>query len=681
MDKLKDLLKQHTDTKIAIYGLGTETERFLAEYGKDIVVAGLLDGFREDGEQYGYPILPIRKVIEEGVGLVIVVARPGSCKAIAKRIGNICRNSGVALFDVRGKDLLARKAARYDLTDVQGELKEVLLEKIRSAEVVSFDLFDTLIMRKVYSYTDVFDLVDLELKRNGIAIPDLARRRLSAEKELSKEVAPTLEDIYGEVLQQVGGSFLSAEELAEIEWSIDFRTMLPRTAVCEVYREAVGSGKKVIITTDSYYRKDKIERILSRFGIDGYDSVFVSCEYGTSKTLELYDRMTSQYSNGPLLHIGDDGAADISEALKRGIDTYRIYSGADLFDALGGLGTEGYIDTLADRLKCGLFISHIFNDPFRFETEERKVNITSAKEIGYLLCGAIISDFTLWMKEQVKAEEFEQILFCARDGYLPGRLYRKADTQTRSIYFLASRAAAIRAGMENEEDIAYVDSMKYFGTPEEALKTRFGIVLPEVEADTKQHLILKKAEEQRRNYRKYINKLGITDGKMAMFDFVAKGTTQMYLERVFGRKMKGFYFLQLEPEFMADKGLSIEPFYSDSEKNRSAVFDNYYILETMLTSPYPQAEGFDEDGDPVFAKETRSKKDIRCFEQAQKGITEYFEDYISLLPEDARMKNIKLDEAFLSLVNKVEIVDEDFMSLTVEDPFFGRMTDIKDVIG
>ncbi len=56
----------------------------------------------------------------------------------------------------------------------------------------------------------------------------------------------------------------------------------------------------------------------------------------------------------------------------------------------------------------------------------------------------------------------------------------------------------------------------------------------------------------------------------------------MYLQKLFAQHIKGFYFLQLEPEFMADKGLDIEPFYSDEEKNSSAIFDNYYILETIL---------------------------------------------------------------------------------------------------
>ncbi len=155
----------------------------------------------------------------------------------------------------------------------------------------------------------------------------------------------------------------------------------------------------------------------------------------------------------------------------------------------------------------------------------------------------------------------------------------------------------------------------------------------------------------------------------------------MYLQKLFSQHIKGFYFLQLEPEFMADKGLDIEPFYSDEEKNSSAIFDNYYILETMLTSPYSQMEEFDENGDPVFAEETRSESDIKVFEQAQEGIKEYFEDYMRLVPEEARVENKALDEKMLALVNRIQILDEDFMALKVEDPFFGRMTDIKDVIG
>ena len=109
--------------------------------------------------------------------------------------------------------------------------------------------------------------------------------------------------------------------------------------------------------------------------------------------------------------------------------------------------------------------------------------------------------------------------------------------------------------------------------------------------------------------------------------------------------------------------------------------DNYYILETVLTATYPQLDEFDEKGEPVFSKETRSEKDIRVFENAQAGIQRYFKDYLALIPQGARTENKKLDEKLLTLLNRVKIKVEDFLALNVEDPFFGRRTDIKDVLG
>jgi hypothetical protein len=168
---------------------------------------------------------------------------------------------------------------------------------------------------------------------------------------------------------------------------------------------------------------------------------------------------------------------------------------------------------------------------------------------------------------------------------------------------------------------------------------------------------------------------------MGLFDFVAKGTSQFYLQKLFTGHLKGFYFLQLEPEYMANKGLDIVSFYTDEEKENSAIYENYYILETILTAPFPQLNEFDDYGNPVYSKETRSRKDIECFEEVQRGILDYFYDYISIVTEEERQINKKLDERILSMINKVKILDENFMSLKVEDPFFGRTTDISDLIG
>lgn len=232
-----------------------------------------------------------------------------------------------------------------------------------------------------------------------------------------------------------------------------------------------------------------------------------------------------------------------------------------------------------------------------------------------------------------------------------------------------------------------MNSMKFSGTSQECLKVRFGLEpcgdgAPDRESGLMRYadLILEKALRQKEHYRKYIEKQGNPEGDIAVFDFVAKGTTQMYLQRLVDNHLKGLYFLQPEPEFMSDKGLDIEPFYGEEEKDESAIFNHYYILETILTAPHPSVLEFTPDGDPVYAEETRSKEDILCFLRAQEGILDYFKTYISVLPKKERMPNKKLDELLLALITRVKIKAADFLSLTVEDPFFNRMTDIREVI-
>jgi hypothetical protein len=221
--------------------------------------------------------------------------------------------------------------------------------------------------------------------------------------------------------------------------------------------------------------------------------------------------------------------------------------------------------------------------------------------------------------------------------------------------------------------------MKFFGTEKESMLVRFGIE-EDVDAKDRNALILEKAKDKRRNYLKYIDSLNLPDGKLGVFDFVAKGTTQLFLQKFMSQQMKGLYFLQLEPEFMADKGVDIESFYTEKERDTSAIFDNYYILETILTSPMPSVDEFDEDGQPVYAKETRSKENLDCVSRMQQGIMQYVDDYLEIVPVSMRQQNKMLDETFLTLIGKLEITDQSFKNLVVEDPFFGRMTNIVDVM-
>ena len=137
MFDISDLFQKYK--KIAIYGLSNVTKKVLDQISKEISIIGLLDGYKEDGELYGLPIISIEKAIQEGVELILVVARPGSCKAIAQRIGKTCSEHQIELLDIRGNDLCNPKQIVYHFQNVNGITKKQLWQKIEPYSVISID--------------------------------------------------------------------------------------------------------------------------------------------------------------------------------------------------------------------------------------------------------------------------------------------------------------------------------------------------------------------------------------------------------------------------------------------------------------------------------------------------------------------------------------------------------------
>lgn len=690
MPDVIELFGQYRNKKIALYGLSTETEKAIEKLDDAFEIIGLLDGFKESGELYGKPVVPLSQVIEGKVELIIVVARPGSCRAITKRIGSICRENQITLMDIRGRDLLVESQVKYDFSHITGVTKAGLMEKIKEAEVISFDLYDTLIMRQCLSPTDVIRYVEYQLQEKGIYIADFYQKRLKSEKELSKYTAPTLKEIYKDVLKECKVNQIAAEEIAEMEWRIDYEFILLRKEVCDIFSIAYSQGKKVYVTSDTYYSREQLVRILEKCGIIEYTEVLSSSEYGTSKMQGLFDVLMEKEPGKRILHIGDDIVADIESAEAKGIESCKLYSSMELLESVGYLGLTNYTDKLSDRLKIGMFIANIFNSPFQFETKGGRIQISNSFDIGYLFCAPIICDFVIWFNRKIKELKLKTIWFGARDGYLIEKMYKMLpQSGEKVIYFLTSRMAAVRAGMESDADIRYVDGMKFSGSIEQNLMERFGIDadgIGEEDISCEEGLlrykktILKISKRAYKNYQKYIGSLNIGEGSIAFFDFVAKGTSQMYIKKLVKNHLTGLYFLQLEREYMADKGLDICSFYTEEETKTSAIFENYYILETLLTAPYPSVCGFDEGGKPVYSKETRKDTDIQCFQAAQEGILEYFKLYLKYCPKAELQENRKLDEVFFTLLHNITVTDEDFLNMVVEDPFFNRMTNITDLI-
>lgn len=677
---MENILHDYKNAKVAVYGLSPLTAALLERLNDDQVI-GLLDGYQISGSLYGKPILSIGEAIAKGVRLIIVAARPESCKIIAKRIGALCKKNAVKLIDIHGHDLNAPKKAAYAFSDVPGVTKCELLGLIDSHDVISVDLFDTLVMRRTLFPTDIYEIVDLRLREEGIILDNFPQRRLEAEKELCKSTFPTLLEIYQYILRKYAAVGVQAETLARTEWEVDCGLVVSREELCELLRAANQRGKLIYIVSDTFYSKVQLTALLKRCGFTGYGDILASCEYGTGKTQQLFERLREKIPGKTCLHIGDSAGADVEGAEKSGYTACRLYSGLELFEKAGYLGLWEKIDSLSSRIQAGMLVAKLFNSPFQFEELERRLHVDTAYDVGFLFLGPVISGFVIWLRGEIRKQGLSNIWFGARDGYLIKELYEQIDPSANSVYFLTSRSAAIRAGMECEEDIRYVEEMRFSGSLQEQLRERFGISIKDDRTrsgllDYKEE-ILEAAKTSRDGYLQYVKRLKLAEGDIAFYDFVARGTVQMYIERLMERHLKGFYFWQQDRELMREKGLDIQSYFKPEE---SAISHYYLVLENVLMAPQPSVLGFDEAGEACFAEETRTEKELRCIQRVQDGITDYFRTYLTLMPGWERRKGKALEESILSLIREIEIRDTDFLVLRDEDLFFHRTTAISDLI-
>src|SRR5699024_6659884 len=111
------------------------------------------------------------------------------------------------------------------------------------------------------------------------------------------------------------------------------------------------------------------------------------------------------------------------------------------------------------------------------DNQDKQIIIDNPYLVGYLFLAPIICDFMFWFMNSIEHNNINSILFGARDGYLIKKLYDIVDISKKSIYFLTSRIAAIRAGVKTEQDIDFIDEMIFSGNISDELKTRFGVDL------------------------------------------------------------------------------------------------------------------------------------------------------------------------------------------------------------
>ncbi len=199
---------------------------------------------------------------------------------------------------------------------------------VKKCECISFDIFDTLICRKVSNPHDIFKLVQDEYNNQHIdsAIDNFEENRIEAEIRASKRNAYyTLDAIYDELDELYGKK--RSEIIKELEIDMEKRMSFANPEMKEIFDYIASTGKEIILISDMYLTQDIISQLLNYNGYSGWSSLFISCECGASKrqgTLFKYVLQKTGKSRRQICHFGDNLISDYVMAIVNGFRAIRV---------------------------------------------------------------------------------------------------------------------------------------------------------------------------------------------------------------------------------------------------------------------------------------------------------------------------------------------------------------------
>lgn len=536
IEKFRHVFSEIKNKRVAIYGMGRRSATLLPGI-TDFNIVGVLD--RDESnvgkELCGIKVISIKDVSTDA-DVIIINSDPSNYEIIYKRIA---KDVIVPVYYADGRlACLSDKDTSYEQNEYWQSSYQELKDKIDKVEVVSFDIFDTLIMRKIFSPEDVFRLLEEKVRVELKLDCEIANVRAQAASMCGSYA--TINEIYQYIKQQTNLIDKNIIDIMQLEKDIDIDLCITRRDIADLYEYCLTCGKEVYLISDMYYTLQDIKRILDKCGVKVPDDehIWISCEKKADKVSgslwEKYSKLVSKDIR--CLHIGDNKTGDAKNPVIYGIDSYYIMSAKDMLMKSSISELASSVNTVSDSICLGLVAAKLFNSPFALCSTNGKVSYDDSEIYGYCVYGPLLEKFLIWLYYNSRKDGIDKLLFFARDGYFLEKDYKVVSELLNDgyeqdwCYLPISRRLIYMATMENEDDFKRVVAFPYVGTFAEYMKSRFGIIVTEVTSeynnrqinavgDSKDILewiqpykdeIIKKAKRERENYLRYLK----TDGDM-----------------------------------------------------------------------------------------------------------------------------------------------------------------------
>ena len=312
---------------------------------------------------------------------------------------------------------------------------KVLSEKLMKYDVISFDMFDTLILRSVEKPVDVFSFIG-----NEIDIPNFKKIRREIESELREKSIneeTTIDEIYTLISERYGIDKIKG---IEIEFKYELAICVPNPYMQELYNELIKRHKKIIVTSNMYWDESRLKKILDNCGYKEIENIFVSCEYGQSKKYgKLQNLVVDKLGhNKKYVHIGDNYFGDVEGS--RCADWAGVY-----YESVRDLGTKYRPDNMTS-LSSSIYKGLVNNKLFSAG------NLNPYYEYGYAYVGYMVLGFCRWLDNLAKEKNIDMFWFVSRDMQVVYNVYQKYFGNIESEYIKASRTSSIHLSFNRHID-------------------------------------------------------------------------------------------------------------------------------------------------------------------------------------------------------------------------------------
>lgn len=548
------------------------------------------------------------------------------------------------------KTPIYKKKVNQNSIPYKGLDKDIFLKQILEYDIISFDIFDTLLTRCLYEPDDLFVIMSEKLNDK-----DFFYKRKNAEHEANIKYHHdvSLDEIYETYKELYQLSKNEVEKIKKMEIDFELQFIVPRKEMLDVFNTLIAQKKYVILTSDMYLNKEYIEKMLTKCGYHNYKKLYVSNDINKRKDKkDIWPYILKNHKNKKIVHIGDNKNSDFLFPKEFEIDTIKIESSKELLK-MSTLydNISGFIDnrSMSDSIYLGIiFNKTVFNSPFS------NLTIDLLEDFSYVFHGPIINEYMKFICENTKKDS--HLLFLAREGYNLQKIYKYYVKkyklkELKNNYFLTSRKSTTLSSITKEEQFEelikneYVGSIKNFfknNLEIEYLEEDYQISLPNDKEKVLKELlkyeeeILKEAKEERENYIQYVFDMipNYKKEDIILIDLGYSGTIQYNLTRMLKKEVTGLYVTNSNKiKKYSEKSKLLFLFNNNENEEYIKLFNYSLILEYFLIAPYGQLQRFEQTKNglkPVYNEEKLDAFRKKAIETIYESVKTYIDDVAAI---------------------------------------------------